>query len=120
MRDAEGRAQQVAGAGLHAGDAGPDAIDDAGRLLHAGVLEDQRELVAAQAEGAVRAAQGGAQHVADRLERHVALEVAVVVVERLEAVDVEDDEREALPVARGAVDLLGQAAGEGAAVAHAR
>jgi hypothetical protein len=44
--------------------------------------------------------------------------VAVVVVERLEAVDVEDDEREALPVARGAVDLLGQAAGEGPAVAH--
>ena len=44
----------------------------------------------------------------------------MAVVERLEAVDVEDHEREGLPVARGAVDLLGQARGEGAAVAQAR
>jgi hypothetical protein len=48
QRDAEGRAQQVPRAGLDAGDAGPDAIDDGGRLVHAGALEDERELVAAE------------------------------------------------------------------------
>ena len=106
-------------AGLHAGDAGADAIDDVRRLVHAGVVEDQGELVAAEAEGAVRAAQRRAQHLADRLERLVAGEVPVGVVEGLEAVDVEDHEREALAVARGAMDLLGQPPGEGAAVAHA-
>ena len=120
--DAEGGAQQVAVAGLDAGDAGADAVDDAASppgtpassRIRANSSPPRRKALSERRRRR-------AQHLADRLERRRRrLEVAVAVVERLEAVDVEHHEREALPVARGAVDLLGQAPREGAAVAHAR
>ena len=89
-----------------------------------GVLErrlgqDHRELVAADAAGDV----GRADDVADAVGRlgqdAVAGEVADAVVDRLEVVEVEDDERQAAAVALGAGDLAGERLVEVAAVVQA-
>ena len=71
---------------------------------------EQRELVAAVARGDVVGAGPAAQRVADAAQHLVADQVAVLLVDLLEVVEVEEDQREvAAGHARGALDLAQQA-----------
>ena len=63
--------------------------------LAPGAVEQQRELVAAEARGGVALAQAAAQPVGHRAEQLVAGVVAVAVVDRLELVDVEQQHADA-------------------------
>src|SRR3954464_14610198 len=87
------------------GQGGGQAADRLLGLLPARCDEEERELVPADAERAVRRAQAVVQHRCEALERRVAGEVAVRVVDLLEAVEVAEDERETVPVAVRAVEL---------------
>jgi hypothetical protein len=103
----QGNADAAADVDLHvrAGDGRVDVVrfeHGGGDLLDApfdghGVvdIEDNREFVAAEARGGFFVAQVRAQAVGDELEQLVAGGVPVVVVDRLEAVDVEIGECEA-------------------------
>ncbi len=89
-----------------------DACRDRGIAV---VRERDDELVAAEPGRRVAVADGAPQALADRHQQGVAGVVAVAVVDRLEVVDVEKEDRQ-LPL-RGAVGIgRGQAFGEEAAV----
>ena len=79
------------------------------RLLLPGAHRDHGELVAALAAADVLLAQRVAQRDRDEPQRVVAGEVAELVVDRLEAVEVEQHEREGILVAPRARDLGGRA-----------
>src|SRR3954452_20354107 len=69
-----------------------DTVGDRGRLARAAdVLDEDRELVAAQPRGGVDRAQAAAQALGDLDEQLVAGRVAERVVDRLEAVEVAED-----------------------------
>ena len=68
-------------------------------LLAAGAVEQQRELVAAEARRGVALAEAGAQAVGHGAQQLVAGVVAVAVVDRLELVDVEQQHADARPAA---------------------
>ena len=70
-------------------------------LVLAGLGQEQRELVAADPKGGVGRAKRALKHAADHLERGVAGGVAVSVVQRLEAVQVAEDERHRVAVPNG-------------------
>ena len=78
--------------------------------------EDHRELVAADAAGDVGVADDLADALGDLGQHRVAGEVADPVVDRLEVVEVEDDQREAPVVALGARGLAREGLVEVAAV----
>ncbi len=84
-----------------------------GDLARDGVVRlggDQRELVAAVAGGEVVGPRGRAQRVADAAQHLVADQVAVLVVDLLEAVQVDQDERQrSAGRALGPLDLAGEA-----------
>src|SRR5581483_12249068 len=82
--------------------------------------EDDRELVAADAAGDVGAADDRAQALRDLAEDGVAAQVADLLVDRLEVVEVEEDERETAVVAVGPLHLLGERLVEVAAVVETR
>ena len=83
---------------------------DLAGLLLVGLDGDERELVAAVAGGEVVGAGPAAQRVADAAQHLVADEVAVLLVDLLEVVEVDEDQREvAAGDARGALDLAQQA-----------
>ena len=91
-----------------------DALDraagDLGGLLLVGLDREQRELVAAVAGGDVVGAGPAAQGVTDAAQDLVADQVAVLLVDLLELVEVEEDQGEvAAGNARGALDLAQQA-----------
>ena len=91
------------------------------RLLEPGeLLADRDELVAAQARHDVGRAQHRAQPAGDRLEQLVAHVVAVAVVDRLEAVEVEEQHAGQRPVAAGARQRDPQAVVQQRAVGQAR
>ena len=76
-------------------------------------LEEERaELVAAQASDGVGLARGSAERRGERAQEPVALRVPLAVVRLLEAVEVEEDERDAPAVAPRPRDL-GERAGRG-------
>ena len=80
------------------------------------VADHQRELVAADARDQIGRAEPLAQHLGDRLEHRVAGRVAVRVVDLLEVVEVEHDDRARVAVADGAGERLDEARLEAAAV----
>ena len=87
-----------------------DLVGDQGRRLGVGqVREDQRELVAADPGHGVALAQGRAHPLADLLEHVVADPVAEGVVDLLELVEVDQDDREQAAVAPAARHRLAQA-----------
>ena len=79
------------GAGL---DGGADALADHARAGAADPGQKDAELFAAVARQHVRLAQAAAHHLDEAQEHGVAAEVAVLVIDLLEVVEVEDDERE--------------------------
>ena len=80
--------------------------------------EEDRELVTADAEGAVGAAQGVVQQGAEAAQDAIAVGVAARVVDRLELVDVDEEERQRDVVAQGGRDLPIELLVEGAMVAQ--
>ncbi len=86
------------------------------RRAHAGEQHD--ELLAAEPVDRLERPQRGAQAVGDLLEHGVADGVAVLVVDRLEAVDVADDERDLFAGHAGLVLELGQARRQRRTVKH--
>ncbi len=107
------------------GPRGPsDGVDQAaGQLLGflgLGGHGDHRELVTALAAQHVLGAQLSLQRVGDPAQRLVACLVAKLVVDLLEPVEIEDDERERLAVTPGARGLALQRAPEAPVVADSR
>src|SRR5438093_6693007 len=93
-RDPEARVQRAderVDVGLHGVD---DPRHDLTRLLLACFPEEQRELVASDPESAVVAAHELLEQGAELLEHAVADHVPVKVVDLLEVVEIEEDERE--------------------------
>ena len=89
------------------------------RLVERAVLEQDAELVAAQAGEDVAAAHPGAQQGGDLLEHLVAHQVAAGVVDHLELVEVEVEQHVLAPLGAGAADGALQADLELAAVDQA-
>ena len=96
------------------------ALGELERAPRAGVGQDDRELVAAHPVGDVRAASGGPDRLGQGLQALVAGLVAVGVVDRLEVVEVEQDQRQRHPGAAHALQLARDVLVEGAVVAQAR
>ena len=122
-RDAEAAAQRdllVAGDQRH-GERLEDPLGGVGRLLAVlDVLEQHRELVAAEARGGVGAADALVE-TARHLDQHlVAGGVPEAVVDRLEVVEVEEDHGEPAPLAPAAGDRVAHALGEQRAVGEPR
>ena len=92
------------------------ALGDALRGVAVGVAQQHGELVAAEAGHDVRLADAVVQRAADRADDLVAGLVAAGVVDVLEAVEVEQEERALAAVAGGVGDELGQLLVEAAAV----
>ena len=104
---------------LAAAEALAHALDDraGGHLVRAGQQED--ELVAAVARRGVVRPQRSAQRGGDLPQQRVAGEVALLVVDALEVVEVDEHARERVPLADGAGDLLAHAELERAVVQQA-
>ena len=83
-----------------------------------GVREDDRELLAAVAARDVAGTERVREEVADALEDEVAEGMAEVVVQLLEVIEVDHDERDRAPATRAAGDLRGEALVEVGAVAE--
>ena len=95
-----------------------DALGHAVSARHRGVREDDRELLAAVAARDVAGTERVREEVADALEDEVAEGMAEVVVELLEVIEVDHDERDRAPAARAAGDLRGETLVEVGAVAE--
>jgi hypothetical protein len=92
---------------------------DLARRHHVGAAQDRGELIAAEPRHAVGRAQSAAQRVAEPRDHGVAGRVAVRVVDRLEAVDVEQQQDAAAGRARRQVELALQLLLEAAPVVDA-
>jgi hypothetical protein len=97
-RDAEGD-------GRPRGQGRAQALGQRGRLRAAGVGDEDRELVAAQAPDGVRRAHDGAHRVDHPAQQLVAERVPVLVVDALEVVEVQEHDRHHGAAARGAAEL---------------
>ena len=93
--------------------------DPQGVRLVPHALAEHRELVAAEAGDHVLRAQHGAQARADRAQQLVAGVVAERVVEHLQVVDVEEEQREAAALRVGARDRVAEALEQQGAVGQA-
>ena len=85
-------------------DALAQAFGDREGKRHIGVGHDDDEFLAAIAAGQIDAADIGGDAVGEFLEHFVADVVAVAVIDRLEVVDVENEEGERLARAAGRLD----------------
>ena len=83
------------------------------------LLDQDGELVAAEARDRVGRAQAGLEAGRDRLEELVAGPVAERVVDRLEVVDVDEEDADRVAASRGAADCEREAVEEEGAVGHA-
>ncbi len=104
---------------MAAGRAGEEPADDTEGGLRLGCGQKERELVAADSEGTVGAAQRGPDEAADGGQQLVAGGMSLAVVEALEIVEVEDGQRERPPVAGRLGDLANELLLEGPVVAEA-
>ena len=86
--------------------------------LDVGVRQDHGELVAADPEGAVAAAEGAHRDAPDRGQQLVAHRVAVLVVDLLEVVHVDQQQGQRRLVAGGVLQLAAELLLEGAVVAE--
>src|SRR5690348_11142818 len=82
-------------------------------------LEDQGELLAADAEDAIGCAQRAADRLTGAAQHGVALGMSEVIVDELEAVEIDDGEREAETAAARQRDPSAQLGLEGAAIGQA-
>lgn len=89
------------------------------RIVLLAVLEEHGEFVAAQAVGLVRLSQGAAHALGDGLQEGVADIVAEAVVDLLEAVQVQVQQRQFASAGAGAKQRLAELFVEGLAVAQA-
>ena len=89
------------------------------RIGLAEIPQQQRELVAAEPPDHVGGAHLARQHVRDRLEHLVAGGMAERIVDRLQPVDIEQDQRPARPIALDIGDRALQLVLETAAVGNA-
>ena len=118
--DAEARSQPLEERLLGAVEAARDALDHRPHVRLVGLRQQQRELVAADPERQVGAADGAVQQAAEQRQSGIARLVAVPVVQLLEAVQVAQHQRERPVVAARAGGLVAEPAGERAAVEQAR
>jgi len=81
---------------------------------------DDREFVAPDPRDQIDPPRLLAQDAGDRADERVALHVSSCVVHPLESIDVEEDQADCVPEARGALDLLVEPRVEGAPVRDAR
>ena len=95
------------------------ALAEDARAVLVDAADEHGELLAAVARQHVLGAQGVVEHADDRAQHVVADEVAVRVVELLEVVDVEHEQRQRLGVALGEADLGAEPLEEVAAVERA-
>ena len=109
------RARADAGRDAGAAQGGVEAPGDGAGAVRAGAREDHRELVAADAVGAVAGAEL-AEDPGRAAQERVAVRMAVTVVEELEVVEVDGADAEPVVVARGGVHLAGEVLAEGALV----
>ena len=93
-----------------------DAFGDEHGFGDRGLRQDHRELLTAVATQHVRAARAIDDRGSDRLDHAIADRVAVAVVDRLEVIDVADDQRDRVAVALGAAVLFFDALVEVAAI----
>ena len=98
------------------GDLGADALGQRPRALLGRLVEDDAELLAAVARADVGFARARDQDLRQLGQHRVALQVAVRVVDLLEVVEVDHQERDALVVAPRPVHLLQEALRQGAPV----
>src|SRR3954452_5772190 len=112
QRDAR-RARLLLGHGL------AEALDELDRLVLSAARHGERELLAAVAGQQIARAQAARPGDGRRLEQDVAGEVAALVVEALEAVDVEHGDAQRRPVAARAAELAPEGLLPGAAVRQA-
>ena len=87
--------------------------------LDVGIREDDGELVAADPVRAIAAAHDRGRDLADRRQESIAGIVALAVIDRLEAVDVEDQEGERGSLPLRFLELEGQLVLECAVIAQA-
>src|SRR5581483_5910289 len=97
-----------------------EAAEEPLRVLERRLREDHRELVAADAARDVGAADDRAQALGDLAEDGVAAQMADLLVDRFEVVQVEEDQGEPSVVTVGALHLLGERLVEVAAVVQDR
>ena len=83
-----------------------DAAAERDGLLGIRLRQQQRKLVAPDAKRKIGSAQGLAQRAGGELDNLVALQVPVAVVYFFQLVQIEDDDREAVAVAFGAIQFL--------------
>ena len=98
--DAAAQRQLLVGHGERLGEGLEDAVRGVGRLLDAvDVLEQERKFVAAEARRRVRGADARGEALRDLGQHLVAGRVTEAVVDRLEVVEVEEDDGDALVLA---------------------
>ena len=85
-----------------------NALADRRRAFAARVGQDQRELVAAEARHDVGLARAQANQPRGLDQRPAAVEVAVRVVDRLEPVEIDEQQRQRPAAARGALGFTAQ------------
>ena len=101
--------QRIGRVGAAFGDHHADALGDRRRAGEIDAGQDQHELLAALPRGEIdRHADARLEHVGDRLQRAVALVMAVRVVEALEPVDVDRDHRQRPAAAQRPRPFVGQ------------
>ena len=91
--DAGGDPHAVLVDGIWIADDANQFVADERRVLGARQVDQQHELVAAIARQEVRATDGVAQTRGDELQQHVADEMAVLVVDVLESIEVDEEQR---------------------------
>ena len=101
--------------GYSVGEALAQALGDAGAVLDVDRRQHDEELLAAQPVGELERAQLAAQRRGDLAQHRVAARVAVLVVDALEVVDVEDDERDRLAAQARLLGELAEAVGQASA-----
>src|SRR2546423_9330784 len=91
-----------------AGNAHADALADGKRAVAAGVGQHQRELVAAEARDDVGLARAPPDDGGGLDQRAAAKQVAVRVVDRLESVEIDEQERQRTAAARRALGFAAE------------
>ena len=113
--DADGQIHGLQGFGKDDADT-PTEIDGLSRIR---LGEDQGEFVAAGAKGKIGSSQSFLQGGGGRLKDLIAARMSMLVVDFLEAVEVENDQSEGMPVTAGAVEFFLKSLAKEAAVVKA-
>src|SRR5690606_34427739 len=107
-RGAQADGEAVGGEEAAAGQALPDAAGDCHGAVHGGDGQQERELVPAEPRNDVRFACAPAQDCPDLHQRAAASHVSVRVVDVLEAVEVEEEQRHRLAAPKRTLDFAPQ------------